>query len=116
MLRSKSNRPKGLTRPFRSRRATSQSTWSVSEYQVKPRTGTPSWCSRMTPDHFFHSQCSASSPRGVLLQSLAMATSRLRDGSGQVTSRRNLKQLGDEGSLSPDVASTKISNLPLPDH
>jgi hypothetical protein len=52
----------------------------------------------------------------VLLQSLALAASRLRDGSGQLTSRRNLEQLGDEGSLSPDVASTKISNLPLPDH
>src|SRR3954447_8943524 len=57
-----------------------------------------------------------SAPTPVLLQSLALSTSRLRDGSGQVTSRRNLEQLGDEGSLSPDIASTKISNLPLSDH
>jgi hypothetical protein len=53
---------------------------------------------------------------GVLLQRLALTANHLRDGSGQLTSRSNLEQLGDEGSLSPDVASTKIPNLPLPDH
>ena len=52
----------------------------------------------------------------VLLQSLALAASRLRDDSGQLTSHRNLEQLGDEGSLSPDVASADISELPFPDH
>ena len=55
-------------------------------------------------------------PHWVLLQRLASAASRLRDGSGQLTSRSNLEQLGNEGSLSPDVASAKIPNLPLPDH
>jgi hypothetical protein len=52
----------------------------------------------------------------VLLQSLALAASRLRDGSGQLTSRSNLEQLGDESSLSPDVTSADISKLPFPDH
>ena len=37
--------------------------------------------------------------RRVLLQSLALAASCLRDGSGQVTLRGNLEQLGDEGGL-----------------
>ena len=41
MLRSRSYSPRGLTLPRRSRRATSQSIWSVSEYQVKPTIGHP---------------------------------------------------------------------------
>jgi hypothetical protein len=47
-----------------SRSALSQSTWSVSEYQVKPSTGTPSLRTRSTLAHSFHSQFTASSPSG----------------------------------------------------
>lgn len=59
--------PRGFTSPRCSRGAGFQSTWSVSEYQVKPSTGTPSWRSRMTPALCVHNQRSASSPRGPLL-------------------------------------------------
>ena len=38
----------------------SQSTWSVSEYQVKPTIGTPSLRTRSTLAHCFHSQSTAS--------------------------------------------------------
>jgi hypothetical protein len=34
----------------------SQSTWSVSEYQVNPTIGTPVLRTRSTFDHCFHSQ------------------------------------------------------------
>ena len=39
----------------------SQSTWSISEYQVKPRTGTPSWRTDSTFTHCFQSQGAAAS-------------------------------------------------------
>ncbi len=53
-----------IASPRFSRSAWIQSTWSVSEYQVKPTTGTPSLRTRSTFAHCFHSQCTASSPCG----------------------------------------------------
>src|SRR5438105_9966744 len=64
ILRSRSNSPSGLTRPSCLHSALSQSTWSVSEYQVKPTIGTPSLRRRSTFAHSFHSQYTASSPFG----------------------------------------------------
>jgi len=37
-------------------------------------------------------------------------------GPARVTSGGNPEQIGDEGGLTPDVASTNVPNLPLPDH
>ncbi|MBB4039879.1 hypothetical protein GGR34_001526 [Microvirga flocculans] len=64
MLRSRSYSPRGFTRLRCSRRATSQSIWSVSEYQVKPTMGTRLLRTRRTLAHCFHSQSTASSPSG----------------------------------------------------
>ena len=50
--------------PLSKRSATSQSTWSVREYQVKPTIGTPELRTRSTPAHCFHNQFTASSPLG----------------------------------------------------
>src|SRR3954470_14320346 len=54
--------PSGLTRPFSSRSAVSQSTWSVSEYHVKPTIGTPLLRTCKTFAHSLRSHFTASSP------------------------------------------------------
>ena len=46
----------------------SQSIWSVSEYQVKPRIGMPLLRTRKTFAHSFHSQYTASSPLAALVE------------------------------------------------
>src|SRR5206468_11086505 len=48
ILRSRSNSPSGLTLPFCSRSAVSQSIWSVRLYHVKPTVGIPTLRRRST--------------------------------------------------------------------
>ena len=78
MRRSRSYSPSALTVPLVSRSALSQSTWSVSEYHVKPTTGMPSLRTRSRLAHSFHSQNTASSPFGPwqMLVSVCMTGSR----------------------------------------
>jgi hypothetical protein len=52
----------------------------------------------------------------VLLQRLTLMPSHLQDGSGQVTSRSILEQLGDEAGLGSHVSSADVPKLPFPDH
>jgi hypothetical protein len=52
----------------------------------------------------------------VLLQRLLLMASHLQDGSGQVTSRDVLEQLGDEAGLGSHVTSADVPKLPFPDH
>jgi hypothetical protein len=52
----------------------------------------------------------------VLLQRLALTANHLRDGSGQLTSRSNLEQLGDDAGLGSHVTSADVPKLPFPDH
>ena len=44
-----------------------QSTWSTSEYHVKPSTGTPSWRSRSALSHCFQSHIGASAGSKTLV-------------------------------------------------
>lgn len=55
IFRLMSYNPSGFTLPLSSLKAVSQSTWSMSEYHVKPMIGTPSFFRRIIFAHSFQS-------------------------------------------------------------